>query len=106
MGLHAVYDNMSVKEARWFIGEIQDHIYMLLLNYRSINDRNKSRFERKVNGDDNVSDYESIEEWEELSDYFDYELEEEIRQEEADESNEANDEANEETSDESGEANK
>ena len=69
-------DNLSVQEERALIEEIEEHISGILFESRQINDRNKSRFERKVNGDDNVSDYESIEEWEELSDYFDYELEE------------------------------
>lgn len=61
MGFHHVYDNANVKQCRWMISEIEDHIDNLLESARDLRRRNASRKRRRRANpnDETISEDES-----------------------------------------------
>lgn len=65
MGFHHVYDNATIREHRWMIDEIKEHMDMLIAEIRHRVARNKDRDRRRLlllNGHqtEEVSDDESV----------------------------------------------
>ncbi len=62
MGFHHCYDNANIKQTKWMISELEQHVSNLLYEARAKRERNKERQEKRDAGENDVSDDESLSE--------------------------------------------